>query len=69
MFASSANDGLIIIFCGNGSGWEVHRYQVKAPVAMLLWHSWFGYMVLAGDMNGNMHMLYLQSMVSASVSI
>jgi WD40 repeat protein len=41
LFASAADDGLIIIFQGNGSGREVCQFQVKAPVTTLLWRSRF----------------------------
>ncbi|KAH9983668.1 WD40-repeat-containing domain protein [Russula vinacea] len=61
LFASGADDGLIIIFQGHGSGWEVRRFQVKAPVTTLLWHSRFGYTVVAGDASGDVHMLCLQN--------
>ena len=32
LFASGGDDGLIIIFQGHGSGREICRFQVKAPV-------------------------------------
>ena len=68
LFASSADDGLIIIFQGHSSGREVHRFQVKAPVTTLLWHSRFGYTVVAGDASGDVHMLCLQNSSDVSVS-
>lgn len=68
LFASGADDGLIIIFQGHGSGWEVRRFQVKAPVTTLLWHSRFGYTVVAGDASGDVHMLCLQN-DSSNVSV
>jgi len=61
MFASGADDGLIIIFQGHGSGREIRRFQVKAPVTTLLWHSRFGYTVVAGDGSGDVHTLCLQN--------
>ena len=45
LFASGADDGVIIVFKGNGLGKEVHRFQVKAPITALLWHSRFGYTI------------------------
>jgi WD40 repeat protein len=68
LFASGADDGLIIIFQGHGSGREVCRFQVKAPVTTLLWHSRFGYTVVAGDASGDVHMLCLQNSSNVSVS-
>jgi WD40 repeat protein len=61
LFASGADDGLIIIFQGHGSGREIRRFQVKAPVTTLLWHSRFGYTVVAGDASGDVHTLCLQN--------
>jgi WD40 repeat protein len=61
LFASGADDGLIIIFQGHGSVREIRRFQVKAPVTMLLWRSRFGYTVVAGDASGDVHTLCLQS--------
>jgi WD40 repeat protein len=63
LFASGADDGLIIIFQGHGSGREIRRFQVKAPVTTLLWHSRFGHTVVAasGDASGDVHMLCLQN--------
>lgn len=66
-FASGADDGLIIIFQGNGSGKEVRRFQVKAPVVTLLWRSRFGHTVLAGDTSGDVHTIGLDG--SAKVSV
>ena len=68
LFASSANDGLIIIFQGHGSSREVRRFQVKAPVTTLLWHSRFGHTVVAGDASGDMHTLCFQN-DSSDVSV
>ena len=68
LFASSADDSLIIIFQGYGSGWEVRRFQVKAPVTTSLWHSRFGYTVVAGDASGDVHTLCLQNLSDVSVS-
>jgi WD40 repeat protein len=68
LFASGADDGLIIIFRGHGSGREVYRFQVKAPVTTLLWHSRFGHTVVAGDASGDVHTLCLQN-DSSDVSV
>ena len=68
LFASGADDGLIIIFQGHGSGREVRQFQVKVPVTTLLWHSQFGYTVVAGDASGNVHTLCLQNSSDVSVS-
>ncbi|KAH8976394.1 WD40-repeat-containing domain protein [Lactarius akahatsu] len=59
LFASGADDGLIIVFHGNGSGREVRQFQVKAPVMTLLWHSRFGHTLVAGDASGDVHTLNL----------
>jgi WD40 repeat protein len=67
LFASGGDDGLIIIFQGRGSGQEIHRFQVKAPVITLLWHSRFGYTVVAGDTSGDVHTLCLQNSENVSV--
>ena len=61
LFASGDDDGLVIIFQGHGSGREIRRFQVKAPVTTLLWHSRFGYTVVAGDASGDVHTLCLQN--------
>ena len=69
LFASGADDGRIIIFQGHGSGQEIHRFQVKAPVTALLWHSRFDYALLVGDASGFVHIIGLPKdsiMVSAS---
>ena len=68
LFASGGDDGLLIIFQGHGSGREIHRFQVKAPVTTLLWHSRFGYTVVAGDTSGDVHTLCLQNSENVSVS-
>ena len=68
LFASGADDGLIIIFQGHGSGQEIHRFQAKAPVTTLLWHSRFGYTLVAGDASGDVHTLCLQNSAGVSVS-
>ncbi|KAH9180277.1 WD40-repeat-containing domain protein [Lactarius sanguifluus] len=65
-FASRADDGLIIIFLGNGSGCEVRRFQVKAPVTILLWHSHFGHTLLAGDAAGDVHTISLDGSTSGN---
>lgn len=59
LFASGADDGRIIIFQGHGSGREIHRFRVKAPVTTLLWHTRFDYAVLAGDASGFVHIIGL----------
>ena len=61
LFASGADDGLVIIFEGNGSGQEFRRFQVKAPVATLLWRSRFGYTLVAGDTIGDVHTISLSN--------
>jgi WD40 repeat protein len=68
LFASGADDGLIIIFQGHSSGREIRRFQVKAPVTTLLWHSRFGHTVVAGDASGDVHTLSLQN-DSSNVSV
>lgn len=60
LFASGADDGLIIVFEGNGKGQELHRFQAKAPVAALLWRSRFGFTLLAGDTCGDVHTICLR---------
>jgi len=71
LFASGGDDGLINIFQGHGSGRRIHRFQVKAPVTTLLWHSRFGHTILAGDASGDVHTLCLevQSSANATVSV
>jgi WD40 repeat protein len=59
LFASAADDGLVIIFHGNGSGQEIRRFQVKAPVTTLLWRSRFGKTLIAGDTSGDVHTICL----------
>ena len=54
-----ADDGLVIIFQGNGSGKEIRRFQVKAPVITLLWRSRFGPTLVAGDTSGDVHTICL----------
>jgi WD40 repeat protein len=68
LFVSGANNGLIIIFWGDGSGKEVCRFQVKAPITALLWHSRFGYTVITGDTSGNMHTICLGGSATVSIS-
>jgi WD40 repeat protein len=68
LFASAANDGLIIIFQGNGSGQEVRRFQVKAPVTTLLWRSRFGSTLLAGDTSGDIHTICLNASTNVSIT-
>jgi WD40 repeat protein len=68
LFASAADDGLIIIFQGNGSGLEVRRFQVKAPVTTLLWRSRFGSTLVAGDTSGDVHTICLNASTKVSVA-
>ena len=68
LFASAADDGLIIIFQANGSGREVRRFQVKAPVTTLLWRSRFGNTLVAGDTSGDVHTICLDGSTSVSVT-
>jgi WD40 repeat protein len=68
LFASGSDDGLIIIFQGHGSGREIRRFQVKAPVTTLLWHSRFGHTVVAGDASGDVHTLCLHDSTGVSAS-
>jgi WD40 repeat protein len=60
LFASGADDGLIIIFEGHGSGNEVIRFQIKAPITTLVWHSRFKGTLMAGDTTGDMHTISLE---------
>jgi WD40 repeat protein len=70
LFASAGDDGLVIIFQGNGSGKEIRRFQVKAPVTTLLWRSHFGNMLVAGDTSGDVHTICLNvSTKSTHVSV
>ena len=70
LFASAGDDGLVIIFQGNGSGQEIRRFQVKAPVTTLLWHSRFGSTLVAGDTSGDVHTICLNvSAESTHVSV
>jgi WD40 repeat protein len=68
LFASAADDGLIIIFQGNGSGQEIRRFQVKAPVTALLWRSCFGSALVAGDTSGDVHTICLNASTHVSVT-
>jgi WD40 repeat protein len=68
LFASGADDGLVIVFRGNGCGRELRRFQVKAPVTTLLWHSHFGYTIIAGDASGDIHTICLNSSTNVSVT-
>ena len=68
LFASAADDGLIIIFQGNGSGQEIRRFQVKAPVTALIWHSSFGSTLVAGDTSGDVHTICLNASTHVSVT-
>ena len=68
LFASGADNGLIVVFKGNRHGNEVHRFQMKAPITTLLWHSCFGYTVIAGDAYGDVHMISLNNSTNVSAS-
>ncbi len=68
LFASAADDGLIIIFQANGSGQEVRRFQVKAPAITLLWRSRFGNTLVAGDTSGDVHTISLNPSTNVSVT-
>lgn len=68
LFASGADDGLVIVFKGNGCGRELRRFQLKAPVTALLWHSRFGYTIIAGDASGDVHSISLNDSEGVSVS-
>lgn len=68
LFASGADDGLIIVFKGNGHGEEVRRFQMKAPITALLWHSRFGYTIIAGDACGDVHTICLNNSTNVSAS-
>lgn len=59
LFVSGADDGLILVFEGNGNGRELRWFQAKAPVAALLWRSRFGFTLLAGDTCGDVHTICL----------
>ncbi|KAH9052739.1 WD40-repeat-containing domain protein [Lactarius vividus] len=59
LFASGADDSLVIVFRGNGSGQELRRFQVKAPVTTLHWHSHFGYTIITGDASSDLHTICL----------
>ncbi|KAH9953233.1 WD40-repeat-containing domain protein [Russula dissimulans] len=61
LFASGADDGLIVVFKGNGHAQEVRRFQMKAPITTLLWHSRFGYTIIAGDACGDVHTICLNN--------
>lgn len=67
LFASGADDGLVIVFRGNGSGQELRRFQVKAPVTTLLWHSRFGFTIIAGDASGDVHTICLNDIANRNV--
>ncbi len=68
LFVSGADDGLIVVFKGNGHGEEVRRFQVKAPITALLWHSRFGYTIIAGDACGDIHTICLNNSMNVSGS-
>lgn len=68
LFASGADDDLVIVFRGNGSGQELRRFQVKAPVTTLHWHSRFGYTIIAGDASGDVHTICLNDSANVSAS-
>ena len=68
LFASGADDGLVVIFKGNGHSEEVHHFQVKVPITALLWHSCFGYTIIAGDACGDIHTICLNNSMNISGS-
>ena len=68
LFASGADDGLIIVYKGNGHGKDIRRFQIKAPITTLLWHSRFGYAIVAGDACGDVHTICLDNSVNVSAS-
>lgn len=68
LFASGADDGLVIVFRGNGCGQEVRRFQLKAPVTALAWHSRFGYTIITGDGCGDVHTICLNDSTDVSTS-
>jgi WD40 repeat protein len=61
LFASGGDDGLIIVFTGNGHGEEIRRFQMKAPITALVWHTRFGYTIIAGDACGDVHTISLNN--------
>ncbi|KAI0268926.1 WD40-repeat-containing domain protein [Russula aff. rugulosa BPL654] len=67
LFASGGDDGLIIVFKGNGHGEEIRRFQMKAPITALLWHSRFGYTIIAGDACGDVHTICLNDSMNRNV--
>jgi WD40 repeat protein len=69
LFASGADDGLIIIFRGGGSGKELRRFQSNAPITTLFWRSRFGRTVVAGDASGDVHTICLDGTGSVSVNV
>ena len=69
LFASGGDNGVINIFRGHGSGQQIHRFQVKAPVTTLLWRPRFGHTILAGDTIGDVHTLCLQVGANSTVSV
>jgi WD40 repeat protein len=68
LFASGADDGLIIIFRGGGSGKELRRFQSNAPITTLFWRSRFGRTVVAGDASGDVHTICLDGTGSVSIA-
>jgi WD40 repeat protein len=68
LFASGGDDGLIIVFKGNGHGEEIRRFQMKAPITALLWHSRFGYTIIAGDACGDVHTICLNDSMNVGAS-
>ena len=68
MFASGGDDGLVIVFRGNGSGRELCCFQLKAPIMTLLWHSRFSHTVIAGDASGDIHTICLNGSTNISTS-
>ena len=68
LFVSGADDGLIIIFKGNGHGEKVCHFQMKVPITALLWCSCFGYTIIAGDVCGDVHTICLNNSTNVSAS-
>ena len=72
LFASAGDDGLVIIFQGNGSGQEIRRFQVKAPVTTnnTTLAPPFGSTLVAGDTSSDVHTICLNvSAESTHVSV
>lgn len=68
LFASGADDGLIIVFKGIGHDREICHFQLKAPITVLLWHSHFSYTIITGDICSNVHTICLNNSTNVSAS-